>query len=147
MTQAKLNTPIFNIQNADHLSLNVMPLLHEIKHALNNLIENNESSIIDLRSIPLANSEEDKILEILSCGEIQAHLNALGKSEIIESQYAGVWVITHFNQDEEIISRFIEITHIPEILCSQTLDMQDAYNHLDLILKENKPTNISSVEK
>ncbi len=80
----------FNIQLGDELTQNVKPLLHEIKHALDNLIETGRTTIIDLRSIPLAPGEEDKILDTLGRGEVLAQLNALGLSEVIETQYAGV---------------------------------------------------------
>ncbi len=131
----------FNIQIGDELTQNVKPLLHEIKHALDNLIETGQSSIIDLRSIPLAPGEEDKILNTLGRGEVLAQLNALGISEIIETQYAGVWLVTHYNDENNIISRFIEVTTIPEILCSQTEDIMAAYSSLTLDLGENQETN------
>lgn len=131
----------FNIQTGDELTQNVKPLLHEIKHALDNLIETGQSSIIDLRSIPLAPGEEDKILDTLGRGEVLAQLNALGVSEIIETQYAGVWLVTHYNDESNIISRFIEVTTIPEILCSQTEDIMAAYSSLTLDLGENQETN------
>ena len=126
----------FNIQVGDELTQNVKPLLHEIKHALDNLIETGRTSIIDLRSIPLAPGEEDKILNTLGRGEVLAQLNALGLSEVIETQYAGVWIITHYNDEEHIISRFIEVTTMPEILCSQTEDIMAAYSHLTLELED-----------
>ena len=131
----------FNIQIGDELTQNVKPLLHEIKHALESLIENGETSIIDLRSIPLAPGEEDKILHTLGKGEVEAKLNALGLSEIIETQYAGVWVVTHYNDDNNIISRFIEVTTMPNILSSQTEDIMAAYSSLTLDLDENQETN------
>ncbi len=131
----------FNIQIGDELTQNVKPLLHEIKHALESLIENGETSIIDLRSIPLAPGEEDKILNTLGKGEVEAKLNALGLSEIIETQYAGVWVITHYNDENNIISRFIEVTTMPNILSSQTEDIMAAYSSLTLDLDENQETN------
>jgi hydrogenase-1 operon protein HyaF len=131
----------FNIQIGDDLSWNVKPLLNEVKHALNNLIKNNESTVIDLRSIPLAPGEEEKILNTLGCGEVHAQLNALGPSEIIETQYAGVWIVTHHNDENEIISRFIEITTMPDILRSQKEDVIAAYNDLATRLEDN------SVEK
>ena len=131
----------FNIQIGDDLTWNVKPLLNEVKHALNNLIKNSESTIIDLRSIPLAPGEEEKILNTLGCGEVHAQLNALGPSEIIETQYAGVWIVTHHNDEDEIISRFIEITTMPDILCSQKEDVIAAYNDLATRLEDN------SVEK
>jgi len=126
----------FNIQIGDTLTHNVKPLLHEIKHALDNLIETGKSTIIDLRSIPLAPGEEEKILNTLGQGEVQAQLNALGLSEISETQYAGVWIVTHYNDEQHIISRFIEVTTMPEILCSQTQDVMEAYSRLTLDLAD-----------
>lgn len=131
----------FNIQISDELTQNVKPLLHEIKHALENLIENGETSIIDLRSIPLAPGEEDRILNTLGRGEVQAQLDALGLSEVTETRYAGVWVVTHYNDEDNIISRFIEVTSIPVILCSQTEDIMAAYSSLTLDLDESQETN------
>ena len=137
----------FNIQRSNDLTHNVMPLLNEIKHALDNLIETGKTTIIDLRSIPLAPGEEKKILDTLGQGEVNAQLHALGLSEIIESQYAGVWVITHYNDEDKVISRFIEITTMPEILCSQTEDIMAAYSRLTLSLAEDLKTNEPVAEK
>ncbi len=135
----------FNIQNGDEMTQNVKPLLHEIKHALDSLIETGKSTIIDLRSIPLAPGEEDKILNTLGQGEVKAQLNALGLSEVNETQYAGVWTVTHYNDEDQIISRFIEVTTMPEILCSQTEDIMAAYSRLaitlDDIVEDNLETN------
>ncbi len=131
----------FNIQNGNDLTYNVKPLLNEIKHALDNLIETGHTTIIDLRSIPLAPGEEDKILNTLGQGEVKAQLNALGLSEVIETQYAGVWTVTHYNDEQEIISRFIEVTTMPEILCSQTEDIMAAYSRLAITVEGNLETN------
>ena len=131
----------FNIQSGDDLTFNVKPLLHEVKHALDNLIETGHTTIIDLRSIPLAPGEEDKILNTLGQGEVKAQLNALGLSEVIETQYAGVWTVTHYNDEHEIISRFIEVTTMPEILCSQTEDIMAAYSRLAITVEDNLETN------
>jgi hydrogenase-1 operon protein HyaF len=127
---------LFNIQVGDDLTWNVQPLLHEIKHALAELIDSGKTHIIDLRSIPLAPGEEEKIISALGVGEVQAQLNAIGPSEIIETQYAGVWLVTHKNDENEIVSRFIEITRLPDILSSQTEDIEDAYTLLSANLSE-----------
>jgi len=126
----------FNIQVSNELTQNVKPLLHEIKHALDALIETGKTSIIDLRSIPLAPGEEDRILNTLGQGEVMAQMNALGLSEVFETQYAGVWVVTHYNDDSNIISRFIEVTTMPAILNSQTEDIMTAYSRITDILEE-----------
>lgn len=141
MTQSTIpvsNEVKFNIQIGDELTHNVKPLLHEIKHALEKLIETGTNSIIDLRSIPLAPGEEDRILNTLGQGEVQAQLDTLGLSEVIETRYAGVWVVTHYNDDSNIISRFIEVTTMPDILASQTEDIMTAYSNLSLDLDEEQ---------
>ena len=135
MTQTIPTSMQFNINNSDALTWNVEPLMHEIKHALNALLQDGDSAIIDLRSLPLAPGEEQKILVLLGQGEVSARLSTLGDSEIYESAYPGVWVVTHFNDDEEIISRFIEITTMPEILMSQRQDIEDAHDRLNTMLE------------
>ena len=136
----------FNIQISDDLTWNVTPLLHEVKHALKKLIEDGESSIIDLRSIPLAPGEENKILQTLGEGEVHVELNALGKSAIYETYYSGVWVVTHLNDEDATIGRFIEVTTMPEILYSQAEDINDAFDRLSEKLEDNNKTIEPAVE-
>ena len=114
----------FNIQTGDDLTWNVQPILHEVRHSLQRLLLTNESHVIDLRSIPLAPGEEEKLFEGLGYGEVYVTLNALGVSEVYETQYCGVWLVTHYNTDHNVIGRFIEITLIPEILKSQRDDVK-----------------------
>lgn len=133
--------PQFNIQIGNELTWNVLPILHEIRHALAKLVDTAESSIIDLRSIPLAPGEEDIIIDTLGCGEVHAKLNALGPSEIYETRFAGVWLITHYNEENSIIGRFIEITELPDILKSQREDMAFSLTQLEQQLKESSTSN------
>ena len=120
----------FNIQIGNMMTRNVQPILHEIRHALENLLNRGETGIIDLRTIPLAPGEEESIIDSLGKGEIQAKLDALGPSEIYETAYTGVWLTTHYNENEEVVSRFIEITTLPDILRSQQEDMSIALTRL-----------------
>ena len=128
----------FNIQSSQDLTWNVLPLLHQIKHAMDNLLDNNINEVIDLRSIPLAPGEENNLLKILGQGEVKAQLNALGPSEILETQFNGVWLITHYNDENEIVSRHIEVTYMPEILLSQSQDIRSACHRLSEKLNETQ---------
>ena len=120
----------FNIHRGNALTANVLPLLHEIRHALEKLLETGEATVIDLRSIPLAPGEDEAILDTLGKGEVQARMDALGPSEIYETRYAGVWVATHYNEGEEMIGRFIEVAEIPEVLKAQRDDVAQALRNL-----------------
>ena len=133
--------PQFNIQIGNELTWNVQPILHEIRHALGQLLESGKTAVIDLRSIPLAPGEEEKIIDTLGCGEVHAKLNALGPSEIYETQFAGVWLITHYNAENSIIGRFIEVTEIPDILKSQHEDMAISLTRLEEVLDEGTGPN------
>lgn len=127
----KPQTSRFNIHSGSEFTQNVRPILHEIRHALQRLVNDGEPGVIDLRSIPLAPGEEENIMEMLGQGEVIARLDASGPSEIYETRYTGVWVVTHFNDSQNIVSRFIEVTEIPEILKSQRQDMVNAVEALE----------------
>lgn len=114
----------------EHSSGNIEPLLHEIRHALTLLLNVGATTCIDLRGIPLAPGEEARIMEALGKGEVSAAITASGSSEVAETQYPGVWLVSHFNEESETQGRFIEITSIPDILRSQTSDIADGLARL-----------------
>jgi hydrogenase-1 operon protein HyaF len=118
---------------------NVLPLLHEIKHALQALVELGRKGVIDLGAIPMAPGDEVALESFLGRGEVNASLDSLGKSEIRETRFSGVWLITHFNENDERIGRFIEITTMPEILKSQEQDIGAALIELDEQIMEMTP--------
>jgi hydrogenase-1 operon protein HyaF len=114
---------------------NIPPLLHEVRHALEALAKNGTCNIIDLKSIPLAPGEQEAILTTLGEGEVRAELQSLGKSEILETSFPGVWVVTHYDEQGDIKARFIEITRMPEILESQLPDIADGLARMETLLQ------------
>jgi hydrogenase-1 operon protein HyaF len=118
------------VEVGEDLTHNVQPLLHEIRHALVTLLGAGGNTVIDLRSLPLAPGEEQKLLDKLGQGEVHARLQALGPSEIVETRYPGVWVVVHFNNDNEVIGKFIEVCDIPDLLRSQPEDIRQGLEQL-----------------
>lgn len=110
---------------------NAPPILHEILHALQRLIDEDETTTIDLRAIPFGPGDETDLLSSLGKGEITMRLDSLGVSEIWESRYPGVWVIDHRNQAGESVALQIEVTRVPEILKSQNMDITAAISRLE----------------
>jgi hydrogenase-1 operon protein HyaF len=111
-------------EEIDAFTLNVVPLLHEVKHALQRLLETGEPTTIDLGSIPLAPGEFEKIDAALGTGEVKVALEAMGPSQIYETQFSGVWRVTHFNAANEIVGRYVEVSRMPEILLAQETDVR-----------------------
>jgi len=126
-----------DIEVGDIGTHNVIPLLHEIRHALAQLLEDGKETVIDLRSIPLAPGEEAAIEQALGEGEVQAVLSALGPSNFRETSYPGVWVVTHHNHDDKIVGKFVEVASIPALLRSQTEDMSAGLRRLEETLMED----------
>ncbi len=124
------------VEIGSYNSGNIPPLLHEIRHALRNLLENGETTTIDLRGLPMAPGEQEQLLEMLGKGEVSIRLDALGKSEIFESRFAGVWLIIHYNSNEEVMGKYIEVTRMPVILKTQTADIEESLEALQVRLEE-----------
>ncbi len=132
MNKAPESFPEFDIPVtvAEEFTGNVTPLLHEIRHAVQALLAEGETTTIDMRSMPLAPGEETRIETLLGEGEIRVELNALGRSDIIETRFPGVWLITHRNTEDVILGKHIQICFIPDILKAQQRDIEAGLEQL-----------------
>ena len=57
------------------------------------------------------------------------------EAEILETGIAGVWLVTHYNTEEEILGRYIEICRIPAILESQDQDIEYGLDEMEALLE------------
>ena len=102
---------------------NVRPILNEVMHALDKLLDEGITTTIDLASLPFAPGELDELEATFGEGELSAQLDALGTSRIRETTYPGVWWIEHRNVNDEVVGRYLEVTRLPDILSSQDADI------------------------
>lgn len=117
---------------------NVRPVLNEVLHALDRLLDSGETTVIDLAGLPFGPGELDELEAALGHGELSAELDALGSSRIRETEFPGVWWLEHRNALDEVVGRYIEVTHTPDILSSQDADiavgrarLEDLFNQPD----------------
>jgi len=129
-TLADINVHV-ELPISDDESGNLQSILTEIKFALEQLVQHKKSHSIDLRAMPWSPGEEMQLEKYLGKGELHIELNALGKSYFYETQYSGVWMVTHYNPEEEVISQLIEITTMPEMLFSRYEDIKDSIERLN----------------
>ena len=118
---------------------NAVPLLHEIRHALQKLLDTGEQTSIDLRSVPMGPGDEDRLLDALGRGEVEAELNALGRSLIRETGISGVWLVEHYGPEGELTAKFMEVAWIPSILKAQTEDVREGLQRLSRRLADGAP--------
>lgn len=113
------------IENVEQYSIgNLRALLVEIAARLEKLAQQGFTSSIDLNGLPFAPGEYDQLRFLLGEGEVRAYIESIGPSDIIETRYSGVWWVTHYNVEGDIIADSIEITTLPEILKSQPADIE-----------------------
>jgi len=120
------------IDTPEYDSGNLHSILSEIKFALEQLLEQKKTHCIDLRAMPWSPGEEDKLEQYLGRGEISVELNALGKSTFYETRFSGIWIVTHYNQEDEIIGKLIEITTMPEMIFSQYEDIKESLENIQI---------------
>lgn len=125
-----------NGSNQGGLTGNALAILHEVAQALDELIGTGESSAIDLEGIPLSDADYDLLRETLAPGEVTARIEAMGPTEVFETVYPGVWWITHYNPEGDIVADVLEIAHVPEVLESHPDDVSDAAGRLKELLAE-----------
>jgi hydrogenase-1 operon protein HyaF len=110
------NIPIKVIEtlSVDHLKL-AKTLLTEILSMLSHLLDTGEAGVLDLRALPTLGQEGYQFLKYW-IGEVKAQIQSFGRSEIQETAIAGIWWVSHYNQDDDIYTELIEVNFFPEIL-------------------------------
>ena len=106
-------------------------LLREVAERLAALAKGGEAGIIDLKSLPLSDSHLQQLRDRLGRGEVAAQLETLGRSEIWETRYPGVWWVRHLGDSDRVAAERIEITPIPAILPAALPDVAAAAQSLN----------------
>jgi HupH hydrogenase expression protein, C-terminal conserved region len=84
------------------------------------------SAAIELTSMPLTAQDRAEIEARLGRGEVEATVEAAGRSEVWETTYAGVWFVRHLGLDGEVANEMVEICLAPLILFSHPDDRRAA---------------------
>jgi hydrogenase-1 operon protein HyaF len=114
---------------------NALPILHEVRHALERLIESGEETRIDLNAIPFGPGDEERLQALLGRGEVSASIDALGQTQIQETAIPGVWLLDYRNGEDQRLTLHLEIAGVPEILRTQPQDLETALTTLDARLE------------
>lgn len=113
-------------------------LLHEILNALAVLDEREQCDVIDLRSLPMTPRDREELDALLGRGEVTASIDAAGTTEIVETQFPGVWWVRHHGSTGDVVFEAIEITHCPELLRAPREDVRDSVRALRARLEDRE---------
>jgi hydrogenase-1 operon protein HyaF len=101
-------------------------LVREIAGLLDALAKTGETAVVDLRSLPMTDTDREELEDALGRGDVAIALDVAGHSEIWETGYAGVWWVRHYGGDDRIAAERIEITAVPEIIVTHGADIAAA---------------------
>jgi hydrogenase-1 operon protein HyaF len=129
------------VEDGEAVTGNLLPLLHEIRHALRELRDSDRPTTIDLRAMPFAPGEQERLEALLGVGEVDARIEALGPSHVVETRIPGVWLVTHYNSSEQIMGEYIEITRMPTILLTDCAELAGAERAVENLIAgvDNEP--------
>jgi hydrogenase-1 operon protein HyaF len=117
-------------------ALNTVPILHEIRHALEKLAAADETTTIDLSSIPFGPGDKQRLFDVLGEGEVEATVDAMGATRVQETRFAGVWLVQYLSVSGEELATHIEVTRCPSLLVTPQQDLADAAQALKARLAE-----------
>jgi hydrogenase-1 operon protein HyaF len=117
------------------LSGNTDAILHEIVALLETYTTSGQTGAIDLHSLPLTPADYALLRDTLAEGEVHARIDAIGNTEVRETHYPGVWWLTYYNAEDDIVADLLEVTTVPEILKAPVEDICDGLSRLRERLK------------
>ncbi len=109
---------------------NARALLHELENHLQRLIQNGETTRIDLSGLPLNTADYDLLENVLGHGEVFATVDSLGISEVSDTAIPGIWRIEYYNTEEVLVAEFIEVSRCPELLQTPDDELMDSLSTL-----------------
>ncbi len=111
-------------------------LLREIAERVRQLLASGETAAIDLLAMPLNALDLDWLRERLGAGEICITLDADGQSSLNETNCPGVWWVQHHNPAGGVMSAFIEIAPVPELVKAHKDDISGGLERLERLISE-----------
>ena len=107
----------------------VRSVLSEITALLECWLTEGKPGVIDLQGLPLT-ATDYQLEEKLGRGEVSITIQVLGKSQILETAFPGVWYVIHRDEVSNILTKQIEVIDIPSIVLSQRVEMEQALERL-----------------
>ncbi len=121
---------------ASDLSGNAPALLREIAEMLRRLVNIGESSAIDLQALPLTPADLDWLKQQLGHGEVAITLDSDGESTLNVTACPGLWWVTHCNSSGTVVSSFLEVAFVPEVVKAHPDDVEMGLEHLELLISD-----------
>lgn len=121
---------VINVNEVGMPGIQANIILKQITELLRSLLDSGEEGSIELTRLPLTEEDFDVLEATLGEGEIQGEVNGPGVSRFYETGISGVWWVTHYDEDDEVLSEFIEVAYCPEILLRPQEELEEGLQSL-----------------
>ncbi len=111
-------------------------LICETLARLTRFAKTGDVATIDLGGLPMSNRDRAALDDFLGRGEVSANIEVIGRTEVWETQFSGVWRVRHFG-DAGIATDLIEIAACPKILFADPRDAESAARSMAKALELN----------
>jgi hydrogenase-1 operon protein HyaF len=102
-------------------------VLREVARLLDALAQDpGFTEAVDLHSLPMSDTDRERLQQRLGRGEIEAALDLAGPTRITETAYAGVWWVRHADADDRAVLEQIVVAQVPALLLAHRVDIADA---------------------
>ncbi len=105
-------------------------IMQELTAFLERFVVTGEEGFVDLRGLPMRESDKQQLEDLLGVGEVRATILVSGETQIWETALSGIWWVRHKGSEGKIISEQIVVTQIPEILKTHNEDAKAALKRL-----------------
>lgn len=122
--------PVVQVDADQALSGNAEAVLREIAALLEQRVNTGEDAAIDLSSLPLTPADRVWLMQRLGHGEVEATVEASGRSVIRETGYHGVWWVEHHDESGKLLAELIEVTACPVLLQTHPDDLRAGLQQL-----------------
>jgi len=93
-------------------------------------------AVIDLRSLPMEESDREALRDWLGRGEIEANCDVAGVSRVQETGFAGVWWVSHYGLGGVALVEQIVVARVPALLLAHPCDIRAAQERLTQCLAQ-----------
>ncbi len=127
--------PLRDEQQAVGVGRGLDAILSEIRAMLEGVAAGAGSGQIDVRSLPLAPDEYERLKALLGKGEAKIELALNGLTRCEETSIPAVWWVEHLNPGGSTDAEFIEVARVPGIVFCEEGEIREGIARLRSLLE------------
>jgi hydrogenase-1 operon protein HyaF len=106
------------------LTGNAPAVLGEIETLLDSLLRTGEGGAVDIRGLPMSAADRRWLQDQLGQGEVEILMDIGGRSRVLETAFPGVWWLEHRDEGGNLVSEFIQVAYVPELISAHPDDVE-----------------------